>query len=241
VAILHGLTAALQEGDLPLHHAQHHQVLFHSDRIYRHSTCSINYTSYDVRREQDMINPNTSRCDVMCLQKGRIGSGHYVYARVLGIYHVNVVYTGPGSTHTDPRRFDFLWVRWFDSSQAPSSHLSLQCVSFQTVASGPDKIDFLDPDDVLRAAHILPRFFKGRKHGLEAQASSSDESTSDGSESDEEGKRTVSKPPVRCAHLACQPLRGAVTRCFISRLADEETDWNEYFVNWYVVLFASKL
>jgi hypothetical protein len=121
-----------------------------------------------MRREQDTVNPNTARCNVMCLRKERSGFGHYVYTRVLGIYHVNIVYTGPGSTHTNQRRFDFLWVRWFDSSKAPTSPLSLQCLSLPTVASVPESIDFLDPGDVLRAAHILPRFFKGGKHGVEA-------------------------------------------------------------------------
>ncbi|KAH6910117.1 hypothetical protein BKA70DRAFT_1220772 [Coprinopsis sp. MPI-PUGE-AT-0042] len=38
---------------------------------------------------------------------------------------------------------------------------------------------------------------------------------------------------VRCAHIACQPLRGATT-CLLSGLADEEEDWQEYYLNRFV-------
>ena len=37
--------------------------------------------------------------------------GHpFKYARVLGVYHVNAVYIGPGSTDYQPCQIEFLWV-----------------------------------------------------------------------------------------------------------------------------------
>jgi hypothetical protein len=160
--------------------------------------------------------------------------GYYVYARVLGIYHVNVVYNGPGSADMKIRRFDVLWVRWYDSSKAPRDTLSLQTVSMPTVSSALESIDFLDPADVLRAAYIMPRFMKGKKHDLEDMAfiptdPDSEHDDFEGNGSLEGGQ--TGPTALRCNHFACQPLRGATTRCFLSRLADEDGDWNEYFVN----------
>ncbi|KIM50228.1 hypothetical protein SCLCIDRAFT_1183436, partial [Scleroderma citrinum Foug A] len=38
----------------------------------------------------------------------------YCYARVLWIFHANVIYTGPGSMDYLPQHVEFLWVWWFD-------------------------------------------------------------------------------------------------------------------------------
>jgi hypothetical protein len=43
------------------------KVLFKSDRMYKHNILQINHTTYDVRRSQDVINPRTSRRDIMLL------------------------------------------------------------------------------------------------------------------------------------------------------------------------------
>jgi len=43
-----------------------------------------------------------------------LDSHHFLYARVLGAYHANVIYTGPGIRDYNARRFDFLWVRWYE-------------------------------------------------------------------------------------------------------------------------------
>jgi hypothetical protein len=42
-------------------------VLFKSDCMYNHRIVRFNYTTYDVRRSQDVINPRTSHCDIMLL------------------------------------------------------------------------------------------------------------------------------------------------------------------------------
>jgi len=35
---------------------------------------------------------------------------HFLYGRILGAYHANVIYTGPGMQDYEARRFDFLWI-----------------------------------------------------------------------------------------------------------------------------------
>ncbi|KAH7917181.1 hypothetical protein BV22DRAFT_1052620, partial [Leucogyrophana mollusca] len=88
-------------------------VYIKAERMYRHNMLRLNYTTYDVRRAQDMINPSTSKCNVMLLantvDSEIIGQHPYLYARVLGIYHVNVTYVGPGMIDYSSRRIDFLW------------------------------------------------------------------------------------------------------------------------------------
>ena len=68
--------------------------------MYRHHLARFNYTTYDIRRSQDVINPGTSHHDIMLLantDESNSNSKHpFLYARVLGIYHVNVIYTGEG-------------------------------------------------------------------------------------------------------------------------------------------------
>src|SRR5215475_6127340 len=92
-------------------------VLFQGDRIYSHRILRINYTTYDVRRCQDMVNPYTSHCNVMILDNTNASCSappHWFrYARVLGIYHANIVYAGHGRLDYQPHRVEFLWVRWY--------------------------------------------------------------------------------------------------------------------------------
>ncbi|EGN99376.1 hypothetical protein SERLA73DRAFT_28488, partial [Serpula lacrymans var. lacrymans S7.3] len=56
---------------------------------------NFNYTTYDVHRVQDIINPRTSHCNVMLLSPcddTGTQSHPFCYVRVLGIYHANIVY-----------------------------------------------------------------------------------------------------------------------------------------------------
>jgi hypothetical protein len=142
-------------------------IFFKSDRMYRHHLARFNYTTYDVRRSQDVVNPATAHCDIMLLANSA-GDGPlshpFLYARVLGIYHVNVVYTGEGSLDYTARRVEFLWVRWFEYDRNRSvewSDLTLDPIRFPPMAD-KHAFGFVDPKDVLRGCHIVPAFASGR-------------------------------------------------------------------------------
>lgn len=146
----------------------HTTVLFSKNRIYRHQIARFHYTTYDVRRGQDVIHPNTSHCNIMLLADNN-GAGeeqqhrsHFLYARVLGIYHTNVIYTGEASTDYHSRRLEFLWVRWYTCAQSPNSR-RFERLIFPPMAN-KDSFGFVDPTDVLRACHIIPAFSSGRTH-----------------------------------------------------------------------------
>ena len=142
-------------------------VIFKGDRIYRHRLLHVNYTTYDLQREFDSINPCTDNQDIMLLSNPDSGDHHpFSYARVLGIFHANIIYTGPGSKDFLSRRVEFLWVWWFEVLQDCSSmweHDVLDTVRFLPMAD-QDAFGFVDPADVLRGCHIIPSFTDGRLH-----------------------------------------------------------------------------
>jgi hypothetical protein len=128
---------------------------------------AINYTTYDVRRAEDIINPTTSRCDIMLLSDnhGESANHQYAYARILGVYHANVIY---GPTDYRARRMEFLWVRWFinmrdEPVEESWSRQQLDCVQFLPLHH-EDAFGFVDPSQVLRGVHVIPYFAKGLRY-----------------------------------------------------------------------------
>jgi hypothetical protein len=143
-------------------------VFFKDDRMYSHCFFRLNYTTYDVRREQDVIHPTSSHRDIVLLAtSGDHCTNHqFLYARVLGVYHVNVIYTGAGMLDYRPRRLDFLWVRWFEyvgDKSVSWADCTLDSVRFPPMAS-EGAFGFVDPDDVLRSCHIVSAFESGQVH-----------------------------------------------------------------------------
>lgn len=82
-------------------------IIFKHDRMYTHNILHVNYTTYDVRRARDTINPKTSHCDALFLAENGddlddLDTHPFLYGRILGIYHVNVIYNGPGMLNYRP-------------------------------------------------------------------------------------------------------------------------------------------
>lgn len=158
-------------------------ILMKDNRVYNHKLARFYHTTYDVRRSEDIINPKTSHSNIMLLADHKPIDGTssdpsatathpFIYARVLGIYHVNVVYIGPGMSGYAPMRFDFLHVRWFQHDgpggmkSGPSADwasLRLDHLSFPPMAR-QDSFGFVDPSLVLRACHIIPVFASGKRY-----------------------------------------------------------------------------
>jgi hypothetical protein len=144
----------------------HENIIFKHNRLYLHNTMRINYTTYDVRRAQDTINTKTSKRDIMVLPGEAYrcdGVQHpYVYARVLGVFHANVIYTSSAASDYLPIRLNFLWVRWFRTVTPGmwDSH-QLEQISFPPMAD-KNSFGFLDPKEVVRSCHIIPKFASGK-------------------------------------------------------------------------------
>ncbi|KAL6302742.1 hypothetical protein BKA93DRAFT_827245 [Sparassis latifolia] len=131
-------------------------------------TLQLNYTTYDVRREQDTINPSTDRRDVMVLTDDDDPHAHpFWYARVLGIYHVNTIDLSL-SSQAVPRHVEFLFVRWFGIDPDWSAGWGARQLDHIGFVPGTDDdaFSFISPAHVLRACHLIPAFAEGRTRSL---------------------------------------------------------------------------
>ncbi|EIW53821.1 uncharacterized protein TRAVEDRAFT_131884 [Trametes versicolor FP-101664 SS1] len=147
--------------------AQLDHIEVQNDRIYSHKVLRINYTTYDIRRDQDIIKP-TTHPDIMLLADDPISAHPFWYARVIDIFHANVRYTGAGATRLmrEGLRMDFLWVRWYrldnDNTPAGFQEARLPRLSFVDANDlDTPPFGFVNPSDVVRGAYLLPAFHHG--------------------------------------------------------------------------------
>jgi hypothetical protein len=105
--------------------------------------------------------------DFLCLSREDQASSNphpYWYGRIIGIFHALVRHVGPRSKSTDIQRVDFLWVRWFGrdlSYLGGWNRRRLHRLGFLH-DSDEGAFGFLDPNEVIRAAHLIPGFAYGR-------------------------------------------------------------------------------
>ncbi|KAJ3710934.1 hypothetical protein C8R42DRAFT_648374, partial [Lentinula raphanica] len=139
-------------------------------KVVELQTLRVNYTTYDVRRDQDTINPH-SHADVMVLSPETGPDAHpYWYARVLRIFRVWVVSTHPAAStsRSGPQEMIVLWVRWLGVD--PEHHSGHQSACLPKIGfvdeSDPFAFGFLDPAHVIRGCHLLPAFNNKRTNDL---------------------------------------------------------------------------
>ncbi|KAJ3919458.1 hypothetical protein F5877DRAFT_40143, partial [Lentinula edodes] len=133
-------------------------------------TLRVNYTTYDVRRDQDTINPR-NHADVMMLSpEDEPGAHPYWYARVLRIFRVQVISTHPlaSTVLSGPQEMEILWVRWLGVE--PGHHSGFQRGRLPKVGfvdeADPFAFGFLAPAHIIRGCHLMPSFSDGRTAGL---------------------------------------------------------------------------
>ena len=89
----------------------------------------------------------------------------YRYARVIGIFHANIIHRADDHSHwSDQRRLEVLWVRWFELDTERHcggwSTSRLPALTFvDDNRSGVSAFGFVDPKDVIRGVHVIPSFF----------------------------------------------------------------------------------
>ena len=141
-----------------------------NNQIYLVQTLSVNYTTYDVRRDRDTVNPR-NHCFVMVRSSEDTPGAHpYWYAQVLGIYHAIISTTHPEARNQNTQHMEFLWVRWFGVEpkyRHGPRYARLPMVGF---VEDTDELafGFLDPSLVIRGCHLIPRFHTGRTKALMA-------------------------------------------------------------------------
>jgi hypothetical protein len=140
---------------------QRGSITIAKNRMYLHSTFRLNYTTYDLRREQDSINPRTHP-DIMMLAHEDDEDPHpFWYARVQCVFHVVVRH----DSLPVERKMEVLWVRWFgrDLSHAAGwAPRRLHRIGFVPDRSASPAFGFVDPSHVIRAVHLIPAFAHGK-------------------------------------------------------------------------------
>ena len=134
------------------------------NKIYSSHLLRVNYTTYDIRRDQDSVNPRT-HSDIMVLSHEDDPQAHlYWYARVLGVFHLRVLHLNPSTMNHSVQYMEVLWVRWFGlvpGHRFGSKVARLPKVGF-VPATDPLAFGFLDPSLVIRGVHLIPAFNCGR-------------------------------------------------------------------------------
>jgi hypothetical protein len=138
------------------------------NRIYSTKTVTVNYTTYDVRQDSDVVNPS-AHADVLVPSPKTGPSNHpFWYARVLGVFHAKVLTLNGPAGNRPPKHMEFLWVRWYGLIEGHLSgheHARLPMLSFlpdtDALAFG-----FLDPAQIIRGCHIIPAFRHGHTADL---------------------------------------------------------------------------
>ena len=156
-------------------------IRFLGGKIYSVRTCRIYYTSYDLQRNWDTINP-CSHPDIMVRSPiTEADAEPYWYARVIGIYHAKVWAENPAIPGGKvARHMNFLWVRWFGEEPGYCSgfcRARLPKIGF--VESTDDfSFSFVDPANVVRGCHLIPAFNAGRSTTLLSPSPASQYSSS---------------------------------------------------------------
>ncbi|KAF9049001.1 hypothetical protein BJ165DRAFT_1592981 [Panaeolus papilionaceus] len=156
--------------DNPFSSTERAQVLFRNHTMFGHKTMRINYTTYDMRHEQDTINPRTNP-NIMVLSPD--GEDHpYWYAKVIGIYHVLVVHQ---DLQPQPKLMHFLWIHWYGLEPSRHYKFGWKARRLPRVGFVDDSDDdpmasptfgFIDPANVIRAVHLIPAFHHEHTKGL---------------------------------------------------------------------------
>ncbi len=143
---------------------ERNKVFFVNERLYRHKVMRINYTTYNVRLGQDSVNAR-NHADIMVLS--RTDEDHpFEYGRIISTFHVDIVIKTEEAPKVAPIPVskEVLWVRWYrrDSSYgAGFKKKRLHRLQFLPY-NDPDAFGFLDPDEVIRAVHLIPAFHYGK-------------------------------------------------------------------------------
>ena len=121
----------------------------------------INYTTYDIRHEQDMLHPGHGAFIMMLSREHGSGAHPFWYTQVLCALLIPVNHCGMS------KMMEVLWVRWF--VVVPGHQWGIKKAHLPKIEFIPDSsgaFGFLDPSLVLRACHLIPAFAEGRTDSL---------------------------------------------------------------------------
>ena len=144
--------------------AERASITFVKKKNYRHKVMHVNYTTYNMRREQDSLNPRT-HANIMVLSKETEPNAHpYWYACIISIYHTLIWH----NSSPDPTLIEFLLIRWYGLDLNHASCFGWKICWLLKVGFVPDDPDagssafgFIDPAQVIQGVHLILSFAEG--------------------------------------------------------------------------------
>ena len=127
------------------------------NRVIQSKCFQINYMTYDVCRDQDMLRPGHGAAVMMLSREHGPNAHPFWYAQVLSAFLIEVSYKGVAQT------IEVLWIRWF--GVVPGYQWGIKKARLPQIGFVPDSpgaFGFLDPSLVIRACHLIPAFAEGR-------------------------------------------------------------------------------
>lgn len=159
----HLLGRLVGDGTCAFTNTERQDLVILGNALHVHRVIRLNYTTYDIRRDHDMINPRRNS-DIMLLAPQDDSPIHpYLYAQVNAIFHVSVQHFGRLSTDQRRRQIDVCWVRWYALDDTVPS--GVKAKRFYQVGfledDDPAGYGFVDPSSIVRAVHLIPNYAKG--------------------------------------------------------------------------------
>ena len=134
------------------------RVFIKDDTLYKHPLSTINYTTYDLKRDSDTVHLDFGNQAVTVYSPTSQDTEPWLYAYIVAIYHV-FVYT---VANPELKRLQLLWVRWMErnSTQLSEPNSSQYTrVSFTRHSGVPgEAFGFVNPSHVIRGCHLIPVF-----------------------------------------------------------------------------------
>lgn len=147
---------------------ERNSIRIRNNTIYCLFTLCVNYTTYDMRRDFDTVNPKTHPFIMVPSPKTEQGAHPFWYAAVLGVFHADVQHVGSESRDFRFKRMEFLWVRWL--GMVPGRTFGKKQAKLPKIGFVPDSDEFafgfLDPSHVIRGCHLIPSFIDGKTQDL---------------------------------------------------------------------------
>lgn len=132
------------------------------NKVLRPKRFQINYTTYDMHRDQDTLHPGTGTAVMLLSCKDGPNAHPFWYAEVLGAFLIVINHSGT------ERLMEFLWVHWFGAMPGYRwgfKNARLPKIGFVPSDTG-SAFGFIDPALVLRSCHLIPVFSDGRTDSL---------------------------------------------------------------------------
>lgn len=134
------------------------RVFIKGDTLYEHPLLTIDYTTYDLKREKDSIHMNFGNQAVIVYSPTSQSAEPWLYAYVVAIYHVFAC----TAADPEPKCLELLWVRWMQQDllqlRGPNTSQYTR-VSFTPHLGVPgEAFGFVDPSHIIRECHLIPAF-----------------------------------------------------------------------------------